>query len=208
MSATSATRSTAADANTKTLNLVTHPVCGDLGAVGVVTVQVISTIKELRLIYDIRSRLAIKVPTLRGERPGRHDELWFQTCCELFIRDPQQPGPYLEFNFSPAGDFASYAFDDPLQGMRSHRWPGPLQELSVRSNILRSKIPDLLGDSFLHRLVVEVSIPKIAIGGSTQLYPTVVLETVAGISLWAIWHPIDRPHFHHPKNFLRALDIP
>ncbi|MFM7396627.1 MAG: hypothetical protein ACKO42_05855 [Gammaproteobacteria bacterium] len=199
MSATAATNSISAGAHTQTVELVAHPVGGVLGAMSTVTVQVSSTVKELRLIYDMRSRVAIKVPGLHGERPDRYDELWFRTCCELFIRNPLHPGPYLEFNFSPAGDFASYAFNDTLRGMRSHRWPGPVQAPAVTSTFR---------DARPHRLIVEASIPKMAIGGCTQLYPTVVLETVAGISLWAIWHPIDRPHFHHPENFSRALDIP
>jgi hypothetical protein len=61
---------------------------------------------------------------------------------------------------------------------------------------------------FRHRLVVDLSIPRAVLGSQSQLFPTVVLETMAGTSFWAIWHPIDRPLFHHPDNFLRALEIP
>jgi hypothetical protein len=181
------------------VELVAHPACGNLGAAGAVSVHVAATSDVLNLTYDLQSRVPIKSPSLQGERAGRFNELWFRTCCELFLRDPLHPGPYLEFNFSPAGDWASYAFDGTLRGMRSHRWSGPIQA---------PKITQASDDRFGYRLLVEVSIPRVAIGACTQWYPTVVLETIAGISLWAIWHPIDRPHFHHPDNFLRAPEIP
>ncbi|MFM8586396.1 MAG: hypothetical protein ACKOBU_08110 [Gammaproteobacteria bacterium] len=181
------------------VDLVAHPTCGDLEAAGAVSVQVTARTQAVNFTYDLRSGVPIKSPGLCGEQTGRFNELWFRTCCELFIRDPLHPGPYLEFNFSPAGDWASYAFDHTLRGMRSHRWPGAVQA---------PKISQMASDSSRHRLVVEVSIPRVAIGACTQWYPTVVLETMAGVSLWAIWHPIDRPHFHHPDNFLRALEIP
>ncbi len=181
------------------VELVAHPACGILGAAGGVTVHATATSDVLSLTYDLRSRVAMKVPGLQGERAGRFNELWFRTCCELFLRDPLHPGPYLEFNFSPAGDWASYAFDGTLRGMRSHRWPGTIQA---------PKITQAADDRSGYRLLVEVAIPRVAIGACTEWYPTVVLETMAGISLWAIWHPVDRPHFHHPDNFSKAAKIP
>jgi len=185
------------------VELVAHPACGDLGAVGAVTVHVGATSKVLHLTYDLRSRVAIKIPGLRIERASRCDELWLHTCCELFTRDPEFPGPYLEFNFSPAGDWASYAFDDVLKGMRSVPWPDSIDPPEVKSTWSPKE-----SDSFRHRLVVDLSISRSMLGSHSQLFPTVVLETMAGTSLWAIWHPIDRPHFHHPDNFLRAMEIP
>ena len=48
--------------------------------------------------------------------PVRADELWKTTCCELFVAG-EGPG-YLEFNFSPSGQWAAYRFDDYRAGMR------------------------------------------------------------------------------------------
>jgi len=185
-----------------------HPTCGALGQAGAVTVDIAATRDALQMTYALQSRVPIRMPAPRGSHPGRYDELWFHTCCEMFIENPDSPGPYLEFNFSPTGDWASYAFNDTLRGMRSHRWPqsdelgsrGPPQ---VRAS--RTHEPQ---QSFPHRLVLEVTIPRIALGSCSRLYPTVVLETDAGISLWAIWHPVDRPHFHHRHNFLDTLEVP
>lgn len=186
-----------------TVELVSHSVCGALGAAAGVTVSVSSSDAELKVSYEIKSRLRIKVPGLRGMHAGRFNELWLRTCCELFARDPERPEPYLEFNFSPAGDWGFYAFDDTLRGMRSPAWPR-----SVRVPEVRSRTDQRPADDFPHRLVVDVTIPRVILGSASQLFPTVVLETHAGTSLWAIWHPIDRPHFHHPDNFLRAVEVP
>jgi hypothetical protein len=186
-----------------TFELVSHPMCGALGAAAGVTVSVSSSDAELRVSYELKSRIRIKVPGLCGTHAGRFNELWLRTCCELFVRDPKRPEPYLEFNFSPAGDWAFYAFDGTLRGMRSPPWPQ-----SIRAPEVRSRMDQRSGDHFPHRLVVDVTIPRVILGSASELFPTVVLETHAGTSLWAIWHPIDRPHFHHPDNFLRAVEVP
>jgi hypothetical protein len=47
---------------------------------------------------------------------GRVDELWRRTCFEAFV---QANGGYVEFNLSPSGQWASYRFDAPRQGMRN-----------------------------------------------------------------------------------------
>jgi hypothetical protein len=173
-----------------------------LGAAGVVTVQVTATSQALTLSYDLRSRVAIKIPGLRAERASRCNELWLHTCCELFARDPEQVGPYQEFNFSPAGDWSAYVFDGVLRGMRSVSWSDSIGPPTVKSTIAQVE-----SDPFPYRLVVDLSIPGAVLGSQSQLFPTVVLETMGGTSFWAIWHPSDRPNFHHPDNFLRALEI-
>ncbi len=185
------------------VELVAHPACGELAAVGAVTVHVSATPKVLGLSYELRSHVTIKIPSLQAERASRRDELWLHTCCELFARDPENPGPYLEFNVSPSGDWACYAFDGVLRGMRSVPWPDSIDPPQVKSTMAQTE-----SDPFRHRLVVDLAIPRPALGARSQLFPTVVLETMAGTSFWAIWHPIDRPLFHHPDNFLRALEIP
>src|SRR5262245_25644347 len=54
----------------------------------------------------------------RRERSGREhsgrasamaDRLWEHTCCEIFIARTGLPA-YHEFNFSPSGEWAAYAF--------------------------------------------------------------------------------------------------
>lgn len=45
---------------------------------------------------------------------GRGDRLWEQTCFEAFIA-PRGATAYVEFNFSPSGQWAAYAFSDYRQ---------------------------------------------------------------------------------------------
>ena len=48
---------------------------------------------------------------------ARADDLWATTCFELFVRRPGERS-YIEFNFSPSGRWAAYAFDDYREGRR------------------------------------------------------------------------------------------
>ena len=51
----------------------------------------------------------LRVPPSR--RAARTDGLWHHTCFEAFVACAGAPG-YLEFNLSPSGEWAVYAFDD------------------------------------------------------------------------------------------------
>jgi hypothetical protein len=52
------------------------------------------------------------IPPAVEER--RADNLWQTTCFELFLK-PAEGASYLEFNFSPSGEWAAYAFDAPAR---------------------------------------------------------------------------------------------
>lgn len=192
-------------ANGVSATLQPHPVCASIAASASVSVQIASAKDRLQLTYTACSRIAIKLPQPRGPEATRRNELWLQTCGEMFIHDPNALGPYLEFNFSPTGDWAAYAFEATRRGMRSHRWS---HSEANASPTLRSTIDQLGDPQSRHRLIMEVSIPRSALGSASRLYPTMVLETIAGMSWWAIWHPTDRPQFHHPDNFLQTLEVP
>jgi hypothetical protein len=49
--------------------------------------------------------------------PERKHELWKDTCFEFFLGVKDFPG-YWEFNFSPAGHWNVYRFDEYRQGMK------------------------------------------------------------------------------------------
>jgi len=52
----------------------------------------------------------------------RRSELWLDTCFECFLGSAEEAA-YLEFNFSPKGDWQCYAFEDYRQGMQvSDAW--------------------------------------------------------------------------------------
>lgn len=87
----------------------------------------------LRLVYRvITSPRGLVWPEAKAA-PGFVSGLWQSTCFELFIAAAPHQGqatPYLEFNFSPSGDWALFAFTgyrEPVNAAESNhdRWPRP-----------------------------------------------------------------------------------
>jgi hypothetical protein len=67
-------------------------------------------------IFRVRGDISrLVVP--RAAEPERADELWRTTCFELFVAE--DGNSYREYNFSPSGQWAAYAFDDYRTGMRA-----------------------------------------------------------------------------------------
>jgi hypothetical protein len=135
----------------------------------------------------------------RAENPQRRDELWRTTCAEIFValdNEPYTGGPYLEFNFSPTGDWAAYRFDRTRTGMRPHVWQG-------------DETPRIALACSAAELTLEVQLPLAALSaGSHRVAYASVVETANDLSYWALKHPTDRPDFHHPASFAAALELP
>lgn len=180
-----------------------------------VEVRYLSTQKNLEISYDIRSEHLPVLQPLAGPEPVRCDDLWRHTCCELFIAPTSGKGRYIEFNFAPSGDWAAYEFEGLRRGMRPLRWSGNASnegDAGCAAPTIRrySSIVDDLSLSqrlSLHRLQVEVQLPAPPIIDEIRLSPTVVLETSAGISHWALRHPHDQPDFHDPTGFGEPLNF-
>lgn len=137
-------------------------------------------------------KLVIPAP----QPPEPTDGLWQHTCCELFAAAGDEPA-YREFNFSPSGQWASYAFDAYRQ-----RAPQPLWLSAPRSRLHES-------DSLVE-LCVEIpaqALPPAAPGEVLHLGLSVVAEADDGsLSYWALQHPSPRPDFHHRDAF--RLELP
>ena len=117
---------------------------------------------------------------------GRADGLWRTTCFEAFL---QGEDAYWEFNFSPAGQWASYRFDGYRSGGRE------AVEVASPSRLV-------LEDAYAE---IEATFERPA--GGSRLGLSAVIEGIDGTkSYWALAHPSDKPDFHHPDSFL--LDIP
>jgi len=127
----------------------------------------------------------------------RRDELWRHTCCELFIAAPGQAF-YLEFNFSPSGEWAAYGFHDYRQGMTPARLALPPQIELISTNTLL----DL-------RVLLQLdhaNLPFTDSDAGWQLGLTAVIEDNAGqLSYWALSHPSLQPDFHHRDGFVLAI---
>ena len=123
--------------------------------------------------------------------PGRADGLWQRTCCELFLK-PEGGEAYIEFNLSPSGQWAAYAFDGYRAGMRNLELPvDPHIELERQ------------GRSFV--LEAEVDLASIPPGRLAASLSAVIEEADGTKSYWALRHPPGQPDFHHADGFVLEL---
>jgi hypothetical protein len=140
----------------------------------------------LALRYRIEGdleRLRIAPP----RAPAIAERLWEHSCCEVFIA-PAGAAGYQEFNFSPSGEWAAYAFQGYRQG---DPWRAPDPQIDVR----RSG----------HELELRARIPAPA--GRLRVALCAVIEDREGVlSYWALRHPAGKPDFHHPDGFALELE--
>ncbi len=137
----------------------------------------------LRFVVEGRTR---DVVWPEPATPTRADDLWRHSCFEAFV---QAEDGYVEYNLSPSGQWASYRFDRPRQGMR---------------NAVVVATPPLLNVA-QGRLAVEARLELPT--GARRIGLSAVIESVDGtFCYWALAHPSDNPDFHHPDSFI--LDLP
>ncbi len=171
--------------------LVPHPAHPSDG-VESLGVTVARTGAGLQLRYDLHGdieRLAIP-----ADEPGqRRDELWKHTCFELFVRDGTSER-YLEFNVSPGGDWAAYAFKGYREDMQNFACEAP-------------RIESVVSDAALTVSVALPSLPQAIASEPLQLGVTAVLEAKSGArSFWALDHIGEAPDFHRSETFTLTLD--
>lgn len=127
--------------------------------------------------------------------PVEPDRLWAHSCFELFLARSGQPD-YREYNFSPSGQWAGYAFSAYRE--RQADWLPPAPELDWR----------ILANC----LELTAWLPGAALPAGTsnlQLGLAAVLELADGrLSYWALHHPCERPDFHHRGGFTLTLEPP
>ena len=151
----------------------------------------------LALTYTLKgdfTRLRIPPPRLLR----RADRLWQHTCFELFIAVREEP-TYYEFNFSPSGEWAAYAF-------RGYRDGGPIEDDGLHPKIVvRSG-----GNSFeLEALVRLGRLQAINPQMPLRLGLSAVIEENDGtISYWGLKHSPGKPDFHHPDSFALEFALP
>lgn len=127
-------------------------------------------------------------PPLPPSEQTRRPDLWRETCLEFFSgASTADEAPYIEFNFSPSGDWDLYLFDAYRQGMR------PL-EADISSQQISA-----------HQWVIEVRLLK-PLPWKPQTYQlsTVLKNKTGEISYWAPSHPSEKADFHdktHWQNF-------
>jgi hypothetical protein len=144
----------------------------------------------LKLRYRLAGDLAkILIPAAKPSIAS--DGLWRHTCFEAFAA--AGTSAYHEFNFSPSGEWAAYAFDD-YRARRPWTIGKPLA-------IEVSRSPHQL------LLTARIEADDLPAGNRLHLGLTAVVESSeGGLSYWALHHPNKRPDFHDRAGFVHPLD--
>ena len=154
-----------------------------------VNVQLYRQPRGLELLYVVEGDPKLLMMP-EPKDPCRAEGLWQTTCFELFVRDAGQA--YREFNFSPSGQWAAYAF----QGYRAGR-----EVIALDAPPRISTCSEPWGIS------VSVTIEVAPEPGARIGLSAVIEETDGTKSYWALAHPPgDKPDFHDPACF--AADLP
>ncbi|MBK6288747.1 MAG: DOMON-like domain-containing protein [Gammaproteobacteria bacterium] len=149
----------------------------------------------------IRYRLAadlwrVVIPQPRGGCAA--DGLWQHTCFEAFVATPGEAA-YHEFNFSPSGQWAVYAFSawrERDAGFVATTAPLLHIERSVQELGLEAVLPAAL-------------LPSGGAGGKLCIGLCAVIEHADGeLEHWALHHPAPQPDFHHRGGFVLELAPP
>jgi hypothetical protein len=145
---------------------------------------------RLRLRYELTGDLTqLRLPAQQA--PAAVDGLWEHSCFEAFIAVEGDSG-YHEFNFSPSGQWAAYAFSD----------------YRVRSDWTVSLAPTIRftqtdGHLLLEAVIAAADLPPNRASQPFQLGLTAVIEANDGSrSYWALHHPEAHPDFHHRAGFI------
>lgn len=179
-----------------TVELKPHPDSRQT-AVSRILVEVARTAAGVSLRYELEGETAaLAIPELSN--PGRADELWKHTCFELFVRQAEGDG-YLEFNLSPTGQWAAYAFEGYRAGMADIA--------AIKSVPIGTRLMDRF---FTLKAEVDLSgVKGLAPDRPWTVAVSSVIETVDGTkSYWALAHPQGKADFHHADGFVLNLPAP
>ena len=139
----------------------------------------------LAVRYRIEGAIGrLLIPEAAAPTPG--EGLWQHTCCELFVA-PTGAQAYHEFNFSPSGQWAAYAFQSYRKGgAAATEAPGIVVRRSDQRLELEARVAAPAG-----RLRVGLC--------------AVIEDRDRALSYWALRHAPGKPDFHRAEAF--ALEV-
>ncbi len=123
---------------------------------------------------------------------ARADGLWRHTCFEAFAAGSDWPG-YREFNFSPSGAWAAYAFAGYRAGM---------------APLMLDQPPAARWRQSVDELVLDAELPLAGPGRGEPLRGAHAArneDQSGALSYWALRHADGLPDFHHPESFTLEL---
>lgn len=155
---------------------------------------------SLEIAYCLRGdmvRLLIPEP----QPPGCADGLWEHTCFEVFVGVAGEPG-YHEFNFSPSGKWAAYAFGNYRQLEETRSLSVPPQ---IKTRLSAGRLE-------VEARIVSSVLPRSPDAARFQIGLCAVIEAIDVLdgshSYWALHHPAALPDFHHRDGFTLELAPP
>ncbi len=139
------------------------------------------------------SALKLPLPTT----PGPADDLWRHSCCEVFLAGTGLG--YREFNFSPSGQWAVYAFSNYRERISDFS-PDAAPVMAWQMAPCRLELCVTLP---------PVLLPPLSAGEPLHMAASAVLESLDGsLAYFALAHPGSRPDFHHRDGFRLSLPAP
>ena len=157
-----------------------------------------STNGVLELAYRLRGDMArLLIP--QAQPPGQVDGLWEHSCFEAFVGIMGETA-YHEFNFSPSGQWAAYAFSSSHQRDEGSPLLTPPQittSLSAGRLELTALIPATV-------LPANVATARLQVGLTAVVEAADIVD--GSHSYWALRHTGARPDFHQRDGF--ALELP
>ena len=150
---------------------------------------------SLAVTFTLRGDLGrMRIPEPRPPRVA--ERLWQHTCFEMFVRCGHESA-YHEFNFSPSGEWAAYAFERYREGAR-------LLDASLDPQVTVRRASTQLE---LDAVIPLARLSPMHARAPLTLSVTAVLEDRDGaLSYWALAHPAEKPDFHHGNAFVLELD--
>lgn len=155
---------------------------------------------DLELAYCLRGDMARLLIPEPGN-PVCAEALWEHTCFEAFVGCPGETA-YREYNFSPSGQWAAYAFTDYRQRDETCTIFTP-PHIEARLTAGRLEIEARVAADALPPLAATVGLQ---IGLATVVEAA---DTIDGShSYWALRHPAALPDFHQRDGFVCRLAAP
>jgi len=160
--------------------------------------------------------------------PSRGERLWDRTCFELFAKTIGSDA-YLEFNFSPSGQWAAYEFDSYRRRRGDLNTLRPKIFTSDRDQYLKAAEFDFLERGLPPEQALAAAIASFDTSPAQPRYSltatlddpglitfegliiglsAIIIEAHGTKSYWALRHPPGPPDFHHPDCFALTLPAP
>lgn len=183
------------------LRLVCHPASTSPSIHGVEVEIAVAADGGLDLSYTVAAAPgALLVPPPSADTTLPVDGLWRHTCLEVFLMR-SSGSAYREFNFSPSGQWAAYAFSAPRQrdAAAEAGWRTPpaivfsplAGGFALRATLPAGHLPG--GEGGL----------RVGLAAVLETHPP---DSPALCTYWALQHPSPQPDFHHPAAFALTLD--